>query len=184
MAIKTFTAGSVLTAADTNTYLANSGLVYVGGSSFSSSSAVNLDSVFSATYQNYKIEILITSSSQVLLQYRMRVGGASNTTANYSNQLLVADSSTVVGVRSTDQTIGDVGQMVSGGISFMDLTLYDPFSAAPTGMLTNTGCFVGQAYMRNQVNVFKASTSFDGISFIPASGTVTGTVRAYGFRQA
>jgi hypothetical protein len=29
MAIKTFTTGEVLTAADTNTYLANSGLVYV-----------------------------------------------------------------------------------------------------------------------------------------------------------
>ena len=114
----------------------------------------------------------------------MRVGGASNSTSNYSNQLLVADSSTVVAERSTDQNIGDVGQMVLGGISFMDLTLYDPFSAAPTGMLTNTGCFVGQAYMRNQVNVMKATTSFDGISFIPGSGTVTGTVRVYGFRQA
>jgi hypothetical protein len=29
MAIKTFTTGEVLTASDTNTYLANSGLVYV-----------------------------------------------------------------------------------------------------------------------------------------------------------
>jgi len=184
MAIKTFTTGEVLTASDTNTYLANSGLVYVGGTSFSAQSTVNLDSVFSATYQNYKIELFITSSSQVMLQYRLRVGGASNTTANYSNQYLVLDNTSVLAARNTGQTIGDVGQMVLSGISFMEVSVFDPFSAAPTGMLTNTGCFVGEAYMRNQANVMKASTSFDGISFIPVSGTITGTVRVYGYRQA
>jgi hypothetical protein len=184
MAIKTFTTGEVLTASDTNTYLANSGLVYVGGTSFSAQSTVNLDSVFSATYQNYKIELFITASSQVMLQYRLRVGGASNTTANYSNQYLVLDNTSVLAARNTGQTIGDVGQMVLSGISFMEVSVFDPFSAAPTGMLTNTGCFVGEAYMRNQANVMKASTSFDGISFIPVSGTITGTVRVYGYRQA
>jgi hypothetical protein len=184
MAIKTFTSGEVLTAADTNTFLANSGLVYVGGSSFTAESTVNVDSVFSATYQNYKIEILITASSQVVLQYRMRVGGATNSTANYGNQYLLVDNTTILASRTTGQTIGEIGQMVSSGISFMDITVFNPFSAAPTGMLTNTGSFVGEAYMRNQANVMKASTSFDGISFIPASGTITGTVRVYGYRQA
>jgi hypothetical protein len=184
MATKQFSTGEVLTASDTNIYLANSGLVYVGGTSFSASSAVNLDSVFSATYQNYKIELFTTNSSQVMLQYRLRVGGASNTTLNYSNQYLVADGTSVLVARNTGQNIGDVGQMVLSNISFMDITVFDPFSAAPTGMLTNTGCFAGEAYMRNQANVFKASTSFDGISFIPVSGNITGTVRVYGYRQA
>jgi hypothetical protein len=158
--------------------------VYVGGTSFSAQSTVNLDSVFSATYQNYKIELFITSSNQVMLQYRLRVGGASNTTLNYSNQYLVCDNTSVLAARNTGQNIGDVGQMVLSGISFMEVSVFDPFSAAPTGMLTNTGCFVGEAYMRNQANVMKASTSFDGISFIPISGTITGTVRVYGYRQA
>jgi hypothetical protein len=159
-------------------------LEYVGGATFSAQSTVNLDSVFSANYQNYKIELFTTNSSQVMLQYRLRVGGVSNTTANYSNQYLVADSTSVLVARNTGQTIGDVGQMVLSNISFMDITVFDPFSAAPTGMLTNTGCFAGEAYMRNQVNVMKASTSFDGISFIPVSGTITGTVRVYGYRNS
>jgi hypothetical protein len=184
MAISTATVpGQILTSAYVNNNI-NSGLVYVGESSFSASSAVNLDSVFSATYQNYKIEILITASSQVMLQYKYRVGGASNSTANYSNQYIVADGTTLVAARNTGQTIGDVGQMTASGMSMMEVTVYDPFSATTTGMLTTTGTFVGEAYARNQVNVFKASTSFDGISFIPVSGTVTGTVRVYGFRQA
>jgi len=37
--------------------------------------------------------------------------------------------------------------------------------------------------MRNQVNAMKASTSFDGITLIPTSGTITGTARVYGYRN-
>jgi hypothetical protein len=184
MAISTATtAGQILTSAYVNNNI-NSGLVYLGESTFTASSAVNLNSVFSATYQNYKIELFITNSSQVVLNYRYRVGGVDNSTANYGNQYLVADSTTVVAARSTGQTLGDIGQMTLSSLSYMDITLFNPFSAANKGMLVTGGCFVGEAYMRNQVNNFKASTSFDGISFIPASGTMTGTVRVYGFRQA
>jgi hypothetical protein len=185
MAISTpTTAGQILTSAYVNNNI-NSGLVYVGGSTFTTSSEVNLDSVFSAEYQNYKIEIFLsTSTQQVLLNYRYRVGGASNSTTNYGNQYLIADSTTVLAARTINQTLGDVGQMTLSDPSFFDVTVYNPFAAQKTGMLVNCGAFSGEAYMRNQVNTFKAATSFDGISFIPASGTITGTVRVYGYRQA
>jgi hypothetical protein len=185
MAISTpTTAGQILTSAYVNNNI-NSGLVYLGESTFSSSVAVNLDSVFSATHQNYKIEMFIsTSSAQAVLGYRFRVGGASNTTTNYGNQYLIADNTTVVGARTINQNIGDIGQMTLSGLSFFDITVYNPFAAQNTGMVVSSGAFVGEAYMRNQVNTFKAATSFDGISFLPLSGNITGTVRVYGFRQA
>jgi hypothetical protein len=166
------------------TAVGNSGLVYIGGSTFSASSAVNLDSVFSATYQNYKIEVLITNSSQVALNYRYRVGGASNNTANYGNQYLIADNASVSAGRTTSQTLGDIGSMTLSNLSFFDITLYAPFDAANKGLTVTSGAFIGEAWIRMQNSNFKASTSFDGISFIPASGTITGTARVYGFRQA
>jgi hypothetical protein len=56
MAIKTFTTGEVLTAADTNTYLANSGLVYVASTTVGTGvSSVTVSSAFNSTYDNYKI---------------------------------------------------------------------------------------------------------------------------------
>ena len=184
MAISTpTTSGQVLTSAYVNNNI-NSGLVYITESTFTTSSAVNLDSIFSATYQNYKIEVLVTNSSQVTLQYRYRVGGASNTTANYGNQALIADSTTVSGARTTSQTIGDLGGMTLSNLSFFDITLYAPFQAANKGLVVTSGAYIGEAYIRLQNSNFKASTSFDGISLIPASGTITGTVRVYGFRQA
>ena len=54
MAIKTFTSGEVLTAADTNTYLANSGLVYITGGSLSGT-ATQFVGCFTSTFTNYRI---------------------------------------------------------------------------------------------------------------------------------
>jgi hypothetical protein len=150
---------------------------------FSAASAASINGCFSALYQNYKIEISITSSSQVALQYRFRTSGTDNSTLNYGNQALVADSTTVSAVRSTSQNIGDLGQMCLTDLSFFDITIYSPFETAKTGMLVQNGSMVGESYMRNQVNTMKASTSFDGISLIPVSGTITGTARVYGYRN-
>ena len=64
MAVQTFTSGQVLTAADTNTYLANSGLVYVtSGTIGVAVSSVTVSSVFSSTYDSYKIVISGMSTS-------------------------------------------------------------------------------------------------------------------------
>jgi LAS superfamily LD-carboxypeptidase LdcB len=85
MAIKTFTSGSVLTAADTNTYLANSGLVYIAeGSTSTSVLGLNFNNVFTTTYDNYRIMIdyfkPVTAARFVALQ--LRVGGF-DTATNY-----------------------------------------------------------------------------------------------------
>ena len=56
MAIKNFTTGEVLTAADTNTYLANSGLVYVTSQTVGSAvSTVTVPGAFSTTWNDYRI---------------------------------------------------------------------------------------------------------------------------------
>ena len=53
MAVKTFTTGEVLTASDTNTYLANAGLVYITSTSVGTGGSLTVSNCFSATYNNY-----------------------------------------------------------------------------------------------------------------------------------
>jgi hypothetical protein len=196
MAIKTFTTGEVLTSADTNTYLANSGLVAIAPTSvagtgvsvsnatvtFSASSAVNVNGVYSATYKNYKVLINISSSSQVILSYRLRVSGSDNNTANYSEQRLIADSTSLLGVRATGQTSGTIGQMVLSDFSFFDCNFFQPFDTTKTGLMVTGTTFVGGSYITNLAGQFGAATSFDGFSIFPVSGTITGTLSVYGFR--
>ena len=196
MAIKTFTTGELLTASDTNTYLANSGLVAiapttVAGSgvtvsnatvTFSASSAVNVNGVFSATYKNYKVLINISTSSQVLLNYRLRVSGADNNTGNYSQQQMVADNTTITGARTTGQTTGVVGQLVLSDFSFFECNFFQPFETTKTGLVVTGTTNVGGSFITNVGAQFGAATSFDGFSIFPVSGTITGTLSVYGFR--
>jgi len=57
MAIKTFTTGEVLTASDTNTYLANAGLVHIKTATVTNAtdSGTTWRSVFNGTYDSYRI---------------------------------------------------------------------------------------------------------------------------------
>ncbi len=54
MAIKTFTTGEVLTAADTNTYLTNSGFQYVSSGSFTNAASFDVTG-FSSTFDFYQL---------------------------------------------------------------------------------------------------------------------------------
>jgi hypothetical protein len=186
-----FSVGQVLTSSTMNkiglwkmippTVSAGATIETNGDVTFTTQSSVSLNGVFTDDYTNYKTEILISNSSQVVLQYRFRVSGSDNNTANYNNQFLVADSTTVVAARTTAQTIGDLGQMVVSALSFFDITFYRPKQAASSGVLVENGSLVGNAFMRKQVSTFGASTAFDGFTIIPVSGTVSGRIGVYGY---
>ena len=77
MAIKTFTTGELLTASDTNTYLANSGLVYVKSQTIGGVGVTSVDitNAFSATYDNYLVTVTDVDSSAAGPTARLTFGG-------------------------------------------------------------------------------------------------------------
>jgi len=84
MAVKTFTTGEVLTAADTNTYLANSGLVYVGQNTATSGNTLNLLGCFTADYDAYKVvltNIRATAGTSITFQL---LSGSTPVATNYA----------------------------------------------------------------------------------------------------
>ena len=77
MAVKTFTAGETATAADTNTYLANSGLVYIKEQTIGNGvGSVTVSNAFSATYDNYVININVTTSSASVGALKLSLDGS------------------------------------------------------------------------------------------------------------
>ena len=59
-------------------------LTLIASQSFTSSSAHNVNDVFSSTYQNYLVQITLTGASATgYQQLRFRVSGADNSSANY-----------------------------------------------------------------------------------------------------
>ena len=185
MAIKTFTAGSVLTASDTNTFLANSGLVYVGQSTGTATSLF-VDNVFTSTYQNYRIVVSLDSAAangQMLI--RFRASGSPNNTSNYfwGGYYITFGSGTVTGEGATTAvTSGRVGAVNTAG-SACSFDLFAPQVAQET--LWVAPHQVLDTYIRHMQGYFNATTQFDGIEvYNNAGGNITGAVRVYGYRQA
>jgi hypothetical protein len=92
MAIKTFTTGEVLTASDTNTYLANSGLVYITSTTFSGAATTNTDGCFSDKYDSYRLICNYTGSTTVDTRLILRNGSGNITGSFYRFQAVRAYS--------------------------------------------------------------------------------------------
>jgi hypothetical protein len=183
MAIKTFTTGEVLTASDTNTYLANSGLVYVTSATIGSGvSSVTVSGCFSSTYDNYRIVIEggvgSTSSSTVGLQL-----GAS--TAGYYGVMtyaLFASGGALVAQDNNFSKFSYVGNAYTNQYA-TSFDLIDPFLAKFTN-LHNAPWIVNNA-AGNYSGVHQVATSYSGFTLLPLSGTLTGgTITVYGYRKA
>jgi hypothetical protein len=181
MAIKTFTTGEVLTASDTNTYLANSGLVYIKEQTIGTGvSTVTVNAAFSADFDNYKIIISggVGSAAQFL---RLQIGAAAAayyagfSAVNYGTNL--SENSVV----NNGAIFSNAGIMDTSNIN-MNVEVQSPFLTKPTyvsGSIATSGragAFAG---------VLSNSTSYTSFVMSPTSGTMTGgTITVYGFRKA
>jgi hypothetical protein len=170
-------------------------LIYITSSSFSGSSAVNVNDCFSATYKNYLINIENTelaSGSDIRLRARLRVGGSDNTTSNYqeSRQGRTWYGSPATFESSTSNGDGwffwgnfetTTGADATRGAINTTVTLYQPFATAFTGynLLAQTSDASQRAGGK-----FAATTSFTGFTIFPGSSTITGTVKVYGIKDS
>jgi len=180
MAIKTFTTGEVLTAADTNTYLANSGLVYVSSTTVGSAvSSVTISSCFSATYDAYKIvatNVVTTGTQNVTFQL-------SGITTGYYGNIIYANFSggTPASVGYNNISTITYAGGTQGQMLLLNIDVINPFLAkakffsSPYVDQTNAGTSTAQ---NNQ------STSATGFVITPNVGTLTGgQITVYGYRK-
>lgn len=161
-------------------------LILTGSADFTTSSAVNINNCFSATYLNYLVLINITavSATDSDLSVRLRVGGADNTSANYFDNTFQNNGSSAGGNRVNSATSWGFGNMASSKATQLaaQATFYDPFSSITTKVLSHSNRW--NSSDNNQfimANEHRVSSSFDGVSFIPSSGTISGKIRIYGY---
>jgi hypothetical protein len=181
MAVKTFTTGEVLTASDTNTYLANSGLVYITSATIGSGvSTVTINNCFSSTYDNYFITVTggSNSGSAVL---SLQLGSA---TSGYKYQMIYGNwGSTVTGTGSASGSKFEyVGMGDSGGL-FASITLRSPNLPKWTSMMSDASR--SPNYWGICGGLKEDTTQYTGFTVSTDTGTMTGgTVTVYGYRKA
>jgi hypothetical protein len=160
------------------------GLVHLHTETFSGQSSVSIDDVFSATYQNYRLVFAYSLSSNNDGDFRLRVGGSDDSTSNaYIRQRLTASSTTVAGTRSTT-TAWNVWQ---GNVTRNNAAAFDifrPFDAATTAIQSTITSSDTGAYFAAYVGTHTQATSYDGFTIYVGSGTITGTLRIYGYANS
>ena len=182
MAIKTFTDLTTLPASDINTYLANSGLVYIKGQTIGAGvSSVTLTDAFSADYDAYKIIATGVGATGSGGSVGLQLTGL---TTGYYAAILYAvwgSSTPLVATDNNNSSWAFAGSHSTDGLVF-NCDLVNPFLAKPTFL--NSGSYA--AHIGGSTNGKQtSSTSTTGFTVTPSTGTLTGgTIRVYGYRQA
>jgi hypothetical protein len=180
MAIKTFTTGEVLTASDTNTYLANAGLVFVKSQTITGTPAAEtVTSAFSSTYDNYRIvynSIATTGLNALLLTFN----GSTGSTYNDAGSFIVSGGGQTIeaNLARTNIRVGIVETSVS--ISGW----FDCFAPNLNGRTWVNGGSMGSSYFNWRQGVDTNTAQHTAFTLTAAAGTMAaGTITVYGYRK-
>ena len=187
MAIKTFNSGEVLTASDTNTYLANAGLVYITSSTIgTAASSIAVANCFGSTYDDYRI-ILRTSASTASASMRLVLG--STTTGYYSNGYYTTYASATLNGNNNNNTLGffEFSFSETGG-AYMNYAI-DVFAPNLAQVTRASSMWATSAYTGVMNGILNDTTAYTGFTISCPGGGGTGTitggyVAVYGVRKA
>lgn len=182
MAIKTFTTGEVLTASDTNTYLANSGLVYVASATIGSGvSTVNITSCFSSTYDNYRITIRAnsaTGAAPILMQYGTGTAVATNYKSFLATPFVTWTSGAATQVTATN------GSIITFGHATNDTGSADVFGPNLAVNTTSFGSYATSDNGGTTAGIQTDNTQFTSLHIVTSATITGGTVTIHGYRKA
>lgn len=183
------TSGTVATQAYVDTAeadaIAAGGLQLITTQTFSAVSSVSVNNCFTSTYGNYRVVVAHTGTdaSTVALRLRFRVSGSDNTSSLYSfagRYDATTGEGRMLATNQTSAIVGDIGNTNCGVV----FDVLSPNQSARTLFMSQAsawGTSQGSAVWSN--GVFFADTVFDGFTLYPGSGTTTGTIRVYGYKD-
>jgi hypothetical protein len=162
------------------------GTLVGGKASFSAVTAVTLNGVFSALYDNYLILLDITSMSAANVVNAQLTSGGTPSATGYLYQLLAATNGAASAAAGTGGTIFPLSSANSLLGGSYEMKAFNPNRATQTKFLVNaitiTSAVTGSFSYEMSAGMHNVSTSYDGIEFLTSSAnTMTGTVAVYGF---
>jgi hypothetical protein len=169
----------------TPTSIANSGgsaSASGGAITFTGVTSVSLNGAFTSTYANYRILVSLTGSTLLGLRCRLRAAGSDISAANSYRRcdIFQSASATVNGANDLG-TEANIGTVQSTTTSLHVLDMNQPLL---TSWKTLNGMSVTDDYFNNYGITLRTNTAADGITFYGSTGTLTGTVRVYGYRNS
>ena len=157
---------------------ATSGFTLINTTAFTTVASQSINSVFSATYEFYMIQIkAVCSLNTQNFNWRWRASGSDITASNYYFARSNTTTGGVVSGNGTGATTTATLNQIATGYGFYSIfaghTQTEPrlngnsYNAELSGLTTFA-------------SGYRATQAVDGFTIYPASGTITGTVSVYG----
>ena len=160
------------------------GLVHINTTTFSAVSSVSLNNVYTSAYDAYRIIVRFTGSAAGAdLLYRNRLSGTDAAT-NYNNQNLAVTGTLVAASRTVSATSALLGSFRNTGQSETWVDLYAPSLSVETGLFSSNRERDGNISFALFGSLHTTATAYDGFTLIPSTGTTTGTIRVYGYKNS
>jgi hypothetical protein len=167
------------------------GMVLLNTTSFSGVANQAVSSIFTASYDNYRMLINITSNTaDATIFLKLRSGTTDNSATSYNIGRATVDRGAVRGeVGQNDQTtgwnIGEVDLGVVGHYYGAGIDLHQPNLTRPT-IINYLGHYIatnGSLIGSSGAGFHGVSSAFDGVNLIASSGNITGTIQIFGYNQ-
>lgn len=164
-------------------------MVLLNTTSFSAVSSASLAAdTFTSTYNNYKILFRVTSSGGAgYITMRFRAAGSDNSNPTYDSQGIGRQVNGVTtNFESANDTFFYITPKNTGDTLAVTLDVFSPkltnntilnglVQAVANGTSTSTNFAIG--------GTFRATTSFDSLTFISSASTITGAYSVYGYNK-
>ena len=180
----TYTQSQMTSLLDAKSPVSTTGAVLLNTTTFSAVSSVSINNVFSATYDNYLIDLNVTSiSTNGQIGFRIGSSGTPITTSTYYGGGYYSYTASTSGVfASAAGTYGYLGGIDAGAQSCTTFRIMNPYLAQRTGYLSHHSILSSTGYAYNYGGSNTNSTSYTDCFIVPTAGTITGTVRVYGYK--
>ena len=167
------------------------GLTLINTTSFSGVTAQAVNNVFNATYTNYKILLNFTSSTSAnrAITIRFRVGGVSESGADYSNQSIGLTTgnaaSNIANAGVTSITLLANAYYAGPVVNYYGTFDIDqPFLAQFTGVTGQSrGETAANGISLNVVGFLGNTTSYDGFEILNSAANFSGSISTYGYNK-
>jgi hypothetical protein len=187
MAIKTFTDNTSLPASDINSFLANSAMTYIGAYT-ATATTLFIDGCFTSTYENYLCTFQSTNVTTTgTLNWRVRASASPLTSAyRWGSTAYYYDAGSAFGYSSASAAGVPLAVCSGGSYGAGSLLIMNPqISGRKTTTIADGASDYSNYIGFNVRGHINNTNSYDGIQvYQDAGGTITGTLRVYGVRQA
>lgn len=156
----------------------------LGKVTVTAASSASLNGVHTGAYDNYVIIVDVTCTVASLLQINLRAAGTDSTTANYNYQALQGSGATASAGGITAQTQTYITN-TAGTLHDCVVQVFAPALAAATRYSSQFYTLNGGTQITGLIGGSNGLTSsFDGFTIKPSvGGTMTGTIRVYGYNN-